>query len=219
MRPRLVLPLCVALPFLVLAAEPAAALPLAARAGADGPDPQGLLGVLLAVLLGGLAFVGIGAAVLVLRILLPALAASADAARERVSTRALLLSGVVPLAGAALLAHGIGQVGHPALGVAFLLLVGLPIALALLTGLLACVPHVGARALRADSRAGPFAQAALGALVVGLALVSWALPPLGFLLSLLVLGWFLATGLGVFLQRMRPTSAGRTPAASEPHVG
>ena len=173
----------------------------AAEEGAKEPGWEGPLGVLLALILGLLACVGIGATALLLRIMLPGVAAAADASIQRLSTKRLLLVGIVPLVGAAFVAGGVKSTGSEALGGIFLLVVGLPIAIAILVGAMAALPRIGAGALRSGVEAAPLAQAAVGGLVLGLAMVSWALPPLGFAVSLLLAGWLLGTGLGTCIRR------------------
>jgi len=185
------------------------ALAWAAEGGGDAPDAGKLLGVLLAVVLGLLACVGIGATVLLLRIMLPGIAGAADDAIARLSTKRLILGGVLPIVGAALVAQGIGTTQSETLGAIFLLLVGLPMVIALLVGAMAALPRIGAGALRGGERASPFARCAVGGLVLGLSLVSWALPPLGALVSLLLLGWFFGAGVGAAIRRSGPTTAPR----------
>lgn len=168
-------------------------------------DTEGLLQLLLAALLGAIACVGLGAATLVIRAILPGAAASADASLARLSARRLFLTGILPLLGAALLAQGVNLVGNDVVSAIYLLIVALPLALAWIAGLLAGLPYLGTKALRADSQASPLARASLGGLVAGLAMVSWILPPLGLLLSLLLTGWFLGIGLGSLIHR-RPAA-------------
>ena len=189
------------------------AAPLLAHEAKDAPpDVGGVAAVALLVLLGLVACVGAGATVLVLRILLPVAARAGDAALDRVGTKQILLSGIVPLVGAGLVAQGVGQTGSEALGLVFLLLVGLPLLLAWIVGAMAAIPHVGTRALSEHSLAGPGLRAAVGGLVIGLSLASWALPPLGLLLSLLLSGWFLAIGIGAFVHRAPAAAAPAGPA-------
>ena len=195
--------------------------PLSVLEGGQGPGAEGLLGVLIAVVLGLLGCVGIGATVLLLRIMLPGVAAAADASIGRLSTKRLLLVGVVPLIGAALVAQGVGLAGSEALVGIFLLVVGLPIAIAILVGAMAALPRIGAGALRSGAETAPLAQAAVGGLVLGLAMVSWAVRPLGFFVSLLLAGWLLGTGVGACIRRSAgaPPSEDATANAAESPVG
>ena len=73
--------------------------------------------------------------------------------------------------------------------------------LAWVGGFTAGLLHVGTKVLRADSEASPLARAALGGLVVGLALTSWIIPPLGLLVSVLLSAWFVGIGLGALIRR------------------
>ena len=155
---------------------------------------------------------GIGATAVLMRIVLPGLTAAADASLARLSTKRLLLAGLVPLIGAGLLAQGVAHSGLEALGVVFALLVALPLILATLVGALAAIPRVGAGALRSGAGA-PLTRAAVGGLVMGLSMVTWAVPPLGVLVSLLLASWCLGAGLGVFLRRA-PNQADEKPAES-----
>jgi len=185
----------------------------AAEEGGQGPGWEGPLGVLIVVVLGLLGCAGVGATALLLRIMLPGVAAAADASIGRLSTKRLLLIGVVPLIGAALVAQGVGLAGSEVLGGIFLLVVGLPIAIAILVGAMAALPRIGAGAMRSGAEAAPLARAAVGGLVLGLAMVSWALPPLGFLISLLLAGWLLGTGLGTCMRRSAATPPSEAPSA------
>jgi len=155
-----------------------------------------LLEVLLVLVLAAIACVGIGATALLLRVILPGVAHAADASLGRMRARRLTLFGLLPLLGAGALARGVSLAGTKPLEVAYLVLVALPLALALIAGLMAGLPHVGARVLRADSDPAPLLRATLGGLVVGLAMVSWALPPLGLLVSFLLAAWALGIGIG-----------------------
>ena len=164
-------------------------------------DSEGLLQLLLAVVLGAIACIGLGAAALVVRAILPGAAASADASLARLSTWRLFVSGILPIVGAALLARGVDLVGNDVVSGIFLLIIVLPLTLAWIAGLLAGLPYLGGKALRQGSEASPLARAALGGLVAGLAMVSWVLPPLGLVLTLLLTGWFLGIGLGSLIHR------------------
>ncbi len=170
-----------------------------------------LVQVLLVVVLAAIACVGAGAAVLLVRVVLPGVAGAADASLGRMGTRRLLLTGILPLVGAGLLARGVELAGSDVLGAVYFFLVLLPIALALLVGATAGVPHIGARVLRDGSSPAPLACAALGGLVIGLAMVSWAIPPVGLLVTVLLAGWLLGIGLGAFVRAPRAAAAAEEP--------
>ena len=187
-----------------------------AWAAGDKPADAGtLLAVLLAVVLGFVAAAAMGAVALLLRILLPGATRAADASIGRLGAKALALGGVLPLLGAGLMAQGVGRAGNEWLGGAFVLLVLLPLFLAFLLGLMAVVPYVGARALRPDPERAPLVEAGTGGVLVGLAMATWVLPPLGLLLTLLLAGWCVATGLGTVLHRTAPTQDAAAPASTQ----
>ncbi|MDJ0521807.1 MAG: hypothetical protein QNJ90_07000 [Planctomycetota bacterium] len=164
-----------------------------------------LVQVLLVVVLGAIGCVGFGAAMLLLRVILPGVARSADASLGRMRTGRLLVVGILPLVGSALLARGVELAKVEALETAYLLLVALPLALALLVGAMSGLPHVGARVLREGADPSPLARASIGGLVIGLAMVSWAAPPLGVLVTVLLAGWLLGIGLGGLIREPRPS--------------
>jgi hypothetical protein len=166
-----------------------------------------LVQVLLVVVLAAIGCVGFGAAMLLLRVILPGVARAADASLGRMRTGRLFLVGVLPLVGAALLARGVELANSQALETAYLIVVALPLTLALLVGALAGLPHIGARVLREGADPAPLLRASLGGLVVGLSMVSWALPPLGLVMTLLLAGWLLGVGLGAFVRAPRPDAA------------
>lgn len=168
-------------------------------------ETEELLQVLLLVVLGAVACLGLGAATLVIRIILPRPAAALDRSLARLGTGRLFLMGVLPLVGAGLLARGVELARHDLLSAAYLLLVAIPLVLAWIGGFLAGLMHIGAKVRRADSDASPLARAALGGLVMGLALTSWIVPPLGLLVSLLLSAWFVGIGLGALIKRRSPT--------------
>ncbi|MDA1195143.1 MAG: hypothetical protein O2894_08150 [Planctomycetota bacterium] len=174
--------------------------PLLAAATTDS-----LVQVLLGIILAAIACVGLGAATLLIRIMLPGVARAADASIARLGSKRLFLTGLLPLVGAGLLARGAGAIGGEAAGLVLLFLVILPLGLAWVLGLVAGLPHIGAKALRADSTAAPLGRAAMGGLVAGLAMTSWALPPLGVCISLLLSAWFVGIGLGALIHRGSPT--------------
>ena len=49
--------------------------------------------------------------------------------------------------------------------------------------------------------ASPLKRGALGGLVVGFALASWIIPPLGLVVSVLLSAWFVGIGLGALIRR------------------
>lgn len=166
-----------------------------------------LVQVLLVVVLGAIGCVAFGAVVLLLRVILPGVARAADASLGRMRTGRLLLVGIVPLVGSALLARGVELANSQALETAYLILVALPLTLALLVGALSGLPHVGARVLREGADPAPLLKAALGGLVIGLSMVSWALPPLGLAVTVLLAGWLLGIGLGALVRAPRVEAA------------
>jgi hypothetical protein len=167
-----------------------------------------LLGALLVLL----AAAGIGSALAVLRIVVPGPGEAAERAARGLGPRRLLLLGVLPLVGAVLLAHAVGALPEgtrTGLGIAYLLVVALPLGLLLLAGAAGAVPYLGGRLL-GDRERSLWARAVAGA--VALALCGWTavLPPLLALVSALVLGWFLGAGLAALLAR-RAASGGPAP--------
>lgn len=163
-----------------------------------------LLRVLLVVVLVAIGCVGVGTTALLLRVVLPGVATATDRALSAMTGRRLLAAGVLPLIGAALLAQGVALAGNSVLGGAFVLVVALPLTLAWLGGVLAALPYVGARLLRGGDEASPLLRGAVGGLVMGLAVVTWTIPPLGVLVSVLLTGWFLAIGVGAALGARGP---------------
>ena len=190
--------------------------PATARA-AEGNDidgsTEGLLRLLLVVVLALVVCLGVGAATLVLRVILPGVARSADASLARLSTKRLFLAGILPLIGAALLARGVEVSGSEVLGGIYGVVVLLPIGLATIAGAMAALPHLGTRALRTDSNASPLARAAVGGVVVGLALMTWPLPPLFVIVCVLLAGWLLGIGLGGLFWRPAPAPEEESVAA------
>jgi hypothetical protein len=171
------------------AAPAHAAEDVAARAAQDPGH------ALAAVLLAAVACLGVGAALAVLRVLLPGVARATDRGVRQVGSLRLLYAGILPLLGAVLLARGVEAVGARGLEVAYLVVVGIPLGLLLLAGAAAAVPHVGAELLGRDRERSPLARSAAGALALGLSMVVWALPALGGVWTVLLLGYFLAAGL------------------------
>ena len=82
---------------------------------------------------------------------------------------------------------------------------GIPFVLAWSGGFTAGVLHIGTKVLRKDTGAAPLTRASLGGLVVGLALTSWIVPPLGMLVTVLLSAWFVGIGLGALIRR-RPAT-------------
>lgn len=171
------------------------ALPLAAGAG------EQLATLALYVLVGLLLSAGFGAAVAVLRVIVPPAAAGADRSLAHASTRRLLLAGVVPLLAAALLGRALEALGSPALMLAYLVLVVVPLALALLLGALAAVPHLGERLLERGTPRSALARSVGGGVALGLAATTLWIQPLFALIALLLGGWLVGIGLGTLLGR------------------
>jgi hypothetical protein len=156
-------------------------------------DPVRVLVVLVLLALG---VVGFGCALAVLRVILPHVASATDRSVQAMGTGRLLAMGVLPLVGAALLGAGVGQVGAPVLGWVYLLVVAVPLVLLVLAGAAAGVPHVGGALLLRGEERSPLARSVVGALVTALAMATWVWPPLGVLVTVLIVGWFLGAGLG-----------------------
>lgn len=168
-------------------------------------ETEELLQLVLLVPLAAVACLGIGAASLVVRIILPGVAAATDRSLARMGTGRLFVMGVLPIVGAGLLARGVELAGQPWVSGLFLLLVGIPLVLAWMGGFTAGVLHIGTRVLRRDADVAPLRRASLGGLVVGLALVSWIVPPLGMVVTVLLSAWFVGIGLGALIRRRDPT--------------
>jgi hypothetical protein len=165
-----------------------------------------LLTILLVVVLSLIGSVGFGAVALLLRAILPGVGRAADASLARLGTRRLLLVGILPLVGAALLARAVHASDNRTVEGLYALLVALPLALATVVGAMAALPHLGGQVLRSGLEASPLARASVGGLVTGLAMVSWLLPPLGVLVSALVAGWWIGIGLGGLVRRAQETA-------------
>jgi hypothetical protein len=140
---------------------------------------------------------GIGCAVGVIRVVLPGLARATDRSLAAAGTGRLVLAGVLPLVGAVLLLWAIHAAGLPG---AVALVLALPLLLLAVLGATAAVPHLGARLLRGGESTSLLARCVVGALVAGLSLATWALQPLGILVSLLLFGWMVGIGMGLFLR-------------------
>jgi hypothetical protein len=173
-----------------------------------------LLQALLIVVLVAVGAIAVGVTALVLRIILPGVARPTDRALASMGTARLFLAGVLPLVGAALLARGVQLAGSGVLTGVYLVVVALPVCLALVAGAMAGLPHLGRRVLRAGADPAPLVEAALGGLVAGLAMVTWALRPLGVLVTLLLAAWFVGIGLGAVLGGRR-----RAPDAGDEGAG
>jgi hypothetical protein len=167
------------------------------------PGPM-LLAVALYAVLGALVSVGLGAAVATLRVILPGLCGLADGALARIGGRRLLLAGVLPLLGAALLGQAVAQVGEQGLAGVYALVVLLPVGLLMLLGLLAALPHLGERLGGERGPSSPLARAALGGLALGLAATTAWLPPLFGVVALVLGGWLLGIGLTAVFGRRAP---------------
>ena len=184
-----------------------AALPLAPLA-AEAVSAEALLVVLLYVAIGLILSAGLGAALAVLRVVLPGLSRAADHALAGVTTKRLVLTGLLPLLGAALLLRAVEALGVPALGWVVGLVIVVPVLLFLVLGAMAAVPHLGERLLERGTPRSALGRAMGGGLAVGLAATTMWVPPLFALVALLVGGWLLGIGLGAAL--------GRSPAAGSP---
>ena len=167
---------------------------------------EALVAVLLYVVVGLVLSAGVGAALATLRVILPGLASAADRSLEAGGTRRLLLMGVLPLLGAAILLQAVAALGSAAASWIVFLAVVVPVVLALLVGAMAALPHLGERLLERGSPRSPLARAAGGGVVVGLAATTAWVPPLFALVALLLGGWFLGIGLGAVLGRRGPTA-------------
>jgi hypothetical protein len=180
----------------------APALAWAEEAGEGGAmKPEGPVEALAAVVLMAILVAGLGCALAVLRIIVPGPARAAENALEELGTGRLLLMGVLPLVGVMALGGAVGAAGVPALHWIFGLLVFIPAALLILLGALGGVPMLGARLLSRREDRSLLSRSVTGALVLGLAMASWVVPPLGALVSLAVAGWFLGAGLGAVFRR------------------
>lgn len=171
------------------------ALPLASGAG------EQLATLALYVLAGLLLSAGFGTAMAVLRVIVPAAATAADRSLGRASTRRLLLAGVLPLLAAALLGRALEALGSPALLLAYLLLIVVPLALALLLGALAAVPHLGERLWERGTPRSALGRAVGGGVALGLAATTLWIQPLFALVGLLLGGWLVGIGLGTVFGR------------------
>lgn len=176
-------------------------LPTAAHAasgdGAEGGPVATILGIVL-------FWLGIGAAIALLRVILPGVSAASDASAARIGTRALLLGGVAPLLGGALIAGGLNQVQNDVLNGAFVLLVVVPLFLALLAGAIAGIPRLGGRLLRDGEEAGLLKRCLVGAFVLGLSAVTLLFPPVGIPVMFLAAAWLVGIGVGAVVPERNP---------------
>ena len=164
-------------------------------------DTQELLQLVLLLPLAITAALGLGAATLVIRIILPGVAAATDRSLADLGTLRLFVMGVLPIVGAGLLARGVELANHEIVSLLFVVLVGIPLVLAWTGGFTAGLNHIGQKVLRDGADASPLKRGALGGLVVGFALASWIIPPLGLVVSVLLSAWFVGIGLGALIRR------------------
>ncbi len=165
-----------------------------------GAAPGEMLGAVALYLLVGLVLsAGLGAAVAVLRVILPGPALAADRSLAAAGTRRLLLAGVVPLLALALLGRALEALGSPGLMVAYLVLAVVPVSLALLLGALAALPFLGERLLERGQPRPLLARCVGGGVALGLCATTLWLQPLFALIALLLGGWLVGIGLGCVL--------------------
>ncbi len=193
---RLVIAGCVVLCLFVLVPAVNAFGGEAEGGNGDGDAAKQLAQVALVILLGVMVALGMGGATALIRVILPGVAKATDASVRRLSTSRLLLFGVVPLVGSWLIAWGVGATGNAVLGGVYALLVGIPVFLAVVAGMLAALPHIGAHLLKDGNEAGMLKRCLVGGLVLGLSQITWILPPLGLLVGVLLLSWFTGIGAG-----------------------
>ena len=151
----------------------------------------------LSLVLIGLAF---GAIVLLVRTILPPLARATDASIARMTTKRLLICGLLPILGSGLLARGLEKLGNKTLAEVYGLVVLLPLVLLAIAGLCAALPHLGRAVLRADREPTPLAAGLAGGLILGLASISSAWEPLAALVGILLASWCLGVGLGTLVR-------------------
>lgn len=166
-----------------------------------------LLTIFLVVVLALIGAVGFGAVVLLLRAILPGVGRAADASLARLDRRRLLVGGILPLLGAALIGSATSSMQGTWVAFVYAVVIALPLALATIVGAMAAIPHLGGQVLRSGAEASPLARASIGGLVTGLAMVSWLLPPLGVLVTVLLAGWWIGIGLGGLVARTPKTAA------------
>lgn len=162
---------------------------------AEKPRPgQILLWVLVAVVV----VASSGCLLAVLRVIFPGPAAKADAAVKRLTTGRLLLTGLLPLVGAGLLGMAAQATGVEAVEVVYAIVIVIPVALLVLVGSMAAVPHLGAGLLRGGEERSLLVRSITGALVlgIGVGVIGAAVRELAPFLGLIVFGWFFGAGLG-----------------------
>lgn len=174
------------------------------RLAAETPPGEALLAVLLYVVLGLVLSAGLGAALATVRVILPGLARAADRSIEQGGTRRLLLMGILPLLGVALLTQAAHAAGNPVLSTVVGLAVQIPALLFVVLGALAALPHLGARLLERDRPRSLLARSVGGGVALGLAATTAWAAPLFALVALLLGGWLLGIGLGAVLGRRPP---------------
>ena len=102
-----------------------------------------LLTILLVVVLSLIGSIGFGAVALLLRAILPGVGRTADASLARLGTKRLLLVGILPIVGAALIGRAVEAVNNDVVGGIYGLVVVLPLGLATLVGAMAALPYLG----------------------------------------------------------------------------
>ncbi len=209
---RLVIAGCVVLCLFVL-------LPAVSAFAGEGEEGNGkgdattqLAQVVLVILLGALVAVGFGGAMALLRVVIPGVAKAGDASVARLSTSRLLLLGVAPFVGSWLIGWGVAAAGNEVLGGIYAVLVGIPIFLAAVAGMMTALPHIGARLLKDGDDVGMLKRCLVGGLVLGLSLITWVLVPLGLFVSVVLTSWFIGIGAGAVV---RPPQAAAPAAAAE----
>lgn len=180
---------------LALAAEDAVP-----AAGEPGPGK-----VLAIVALAILFALGIACLVAVLRVVFPGPVRKADGALQRLSTGRLLLTGILPVVGLALLAMAAEATHVEALVIVYAFVLVLPALLLMILGALAAIPHLGGALLKSREDRSLLSRCVVGTLALGLALgASAALKPLIPFVGVIVAGWFLGAGLGVIFRPASP---------------
>ena len=182
----------------VLVAMPAladeAAPDVDSATGEKEPGP-----IVVALLITGLCL-GVGGAIALLRVILPGVTQAADASAERLGTRRLMLGGVLPMLGVALIGAALGQANNPVLGGVYALVLVLPLGLALLAGAVGGIPRIGARLLKDGAEAGELKRCLVGAVVLGLSALTLVIPPLGALVMFLATAWLVGIGVGAVIR-------------------
>lgn len=154
--------------------------------------------------------VAIGAAVAVLRTIVPAVATRVDTSVARLGTLRLLLTGILPLVGTGLLGWAVEKAGSKAFEQVYVLAIGIPLLLAMIVGAMGALPHLGRSLLKGGAESGPLKAALVGGLVLGLLGPTWILPPLGLFLTFVVMGWLVGVGIGSVMPGPQPATAPST---------